>query len=377
LEQAAVTAAGRDDFGDDLYREPMSVFVKALDTEAGLNALGRLSNWNAIRQFLVNRLLVVDYLKQHPDAAADDVQAPIVICGLPRTGTTHLHNLMSADPQLRSLPWWEALEPVPPLAEQGGSHSDVRDDPRWQRADAGLAGLNTVLPYQRRMHDMYTDHVHEEIHLLAIAGSSMLFDCAAPIPSWREWYKSTDQTPYYQWTKKILQVLQHQRGPRRWVLKSPQHLEQFGCLNAVYPDGWFILTHRDPVSITASFCTMVTYSARMSQTRVDPVRFGRYWSEIIEDFLQAAVDDREVLPATRSLDLRFDDFMADDVAAVERIYEWCALPFTDDVRARMDAFMAEHPRGKWGNVEYHLEDFGLSVAERRSALAFYSERFGL
>src|SRR5688572_12917717 len=377
LEEVAAKEAGLDDYGDDIYREPYTVLLHALDHEAGLGPLGRLSSWNQVRQFLINRLLVVDYLKQHPAAAQLEIVAPIVICGLPRTGTTHLHNLMSADANLRSLPWWEALEPVPPLAEQGAAHADVRDDPRWQRADAGLANLNTVLPYTRRMHDMYTDHVHEEIHLLAIAGSTMLFDCFAPIPSWREWYKATDQTPYYLWTKKILQVLQHQRGPQRWVLKSPQHLEQFHCLTAAYPDGWFILTHRDPVSITASFCTMVTYSARMSQERVDPVRFGRYWSGIIEDFLQAAVRDRDTLPSDRSVDVRFDDFMADDVATVERIYEWCGQPFTDDVRSAMDRFMDEHPRGKWGSVEYHLEDFSLDRAERRDALRFYSERFGL
>ena len=377
LEEVAAKAAGLDDFGDDIYREPYTVLLKSLDHEAGLGPLGRLSSWNAVRQFLINRLLVVDYLKQHPAAAQLEIVAPIVICGLPRTGTTHLHNLMSADANLRSLPWWESLEPVPPLAEQGVAHLDVRDDPRWQRADAGLANLNTVLPYTRRMHDMYTDHVHEEIHLLAVAGSTMLFDCFAPIPSWREWYKATDQTPYYLWTKKILQVLQHQRGPQRWVLKSPQHLEQFHCLTKTYPDGWFILTHRDPVSITASFCTMVTYSARMSQERVDLDRFGRYWAGIIEDFLRAAVRDRELLPSNRSVDVRFDDFMADDVATVARIYEWCGQPFTTAVRSAMDQFMIDHPRGKWGSVEYHLEDFALDRAERRDALRFYSERFGL
>jgi hypothetical protein len=377
LEEVAAGEAGLDDFGDDIYREPYTVLLHALDHEAGLGPLGRVSSWNQVRQFLINRLLVVDYLKQHPEAGRLEISAPIVICGLPRTGTTHLHNLMSADANLRSLPWWESLEPVPPLAEQGIEHPDVRDDPRWQRADAGLANLNAVLPYTRRMHDMYTDHVHEEIHLLAIAGSTMLFDCFAPIPSWREWYKATDQTPYYLWTKKILQVLQHQRGPHRWVLKSPQHLEQFHCLTSAFPDGWFIITHRDPVSITASFCTMVTYSARMSQEHVDVARFGRYWADIIEDFLRAAVRDRDQLPSRRSIDVRFDDFMADDVATVARIYDWCGQPFTAGVRSAMDLFMVDHPRGKWGAVEYHLEDFALDRRERRDALRFYSERFGL
>ncbi|HEV8298931.1 MAG TPA: sulfotransferase [Acidimicrobiales bacterium] len=374
LEEQAVTETGLDDFGDELYREPYTVLLHALDTEAGFGPLGRLSTYRQLLQFLRNRLLVVDYLERHPDAASIDIARPIVIAGLPRTGTTHLHNLIAADPNLRSLPYWESVEPVPPLDEQG---QQFAVDPRWQRCDAALSMQDHVVPHMRRMHDMYPDHVHEEIHLLAIAGSTMLFDCFAPVPAWREWYKATDQTPFYVWMRKVLQVLQHQRGPSRWVLKSPQHLEQFGPLMAAYPDAFVVLTHRDPVSITASFCTMVTYTARVSQAHVDPVRFGRYWSQIIEDFLRAAVRDRELLPAAQSLDVRFDEFMADDVATVARIYELAGQPFTSEVEAAMHAFMDDHPRGKWGAVEYDLADFGLDPAERRAALAFYSDRFGV
>jgi hypothetical protein len=372
LEERATREAGLDDFGDDLYREPYTVLLRALDTEGGLGPLGRLSSHAQLLQFLKNRLLVVDYLKRHPEASRLPIERPIVIAGLPRTGTTHLHNLMAADPALRSLPYWESVEPVPPLAEQGQTFAV---DPRWQRVDAALSMQDHVVPHMRRMHDMYPDHVHEEIHLLAVAGSTMLFDCLAPVPSWREWYKATDQTPYYQWTRKVLQVLQHQRGPDRWVLKSPQHLEQFGPLMATYPDAFVVVTHRDPVSITASFCTMVTYTARVSQEQVDPARFGAYWAGIIEDFLRAAVDDRELLPADQSLDVRFDEFMADDIATVERIYRLAGQPFGPAARAAMEAFMAEHQRGKWGSVEYHLEDFGIDREERRAALRFYSDRF--
>ena len=374
LEAQAVAETGLDDFGDDLHREPYTVCLRALDTEGGLGPLGRLSAHGLFAQLLRNRLLVVDYLKQHPEAADIEILRPIVICGLPRTGTTHLHNLMSADTNLRSLPYWESVEPVPPLAEQG-QHFAI--DPRWSRCDAVLSMQDHVVPHMRRMHDMYPDHVHEEIQLLAIAGSTMLFDTLAPIPSWRAWYKATDQTPFYLWTKKVLQVLQHQRGPSRWVLKSPQHLEQFGPLTTAFPDATFVVTHRDPVSITASFCTMINYTARTSQEKVDPPRLARYWAEIIEDFLRAAVDDQHLLPAAQTIDVTFDDFMADDVAMVERVYALAGQPFTEATRAAMDAFMVEHPRGKWGNVEYHLEDFGLDPAERRASLGFYSDRFGL
>ncbi len=374
LEAQATADTDLHDFGDDLYREPYTVCLRSIETESGFGPLGRISAFNNFGQFLRNRLLVVDYLKKHSDANDIEITRPIIICGLPRTGTTHLHNLMSADANLRSLPYWESLEPVPPLAEQG-EHFAV--DPRWSRCDAMLSMQDHVVPYMRRMHDMYPDHVHEEIQLLAVAGSTMMFDTMAPMPTWREWYKTHDQTPYYLWMKKVLQVLQHQRGPQRWVLKSPQHLELFGPLSTAFPDATFVVTHRDAVSVTASLATMIAYTARMTQEVVDPVRVGHYWAGIVEDFLRAAVDDHDVLPAAQTIDVTFDDFMADDVAMVERIYALADQPFTDETRAAMRTFMVDHPRGKWGNVEYHLEDFGLDLAERRRALAFYSERFGL
>lgn len=374
LETQASEQTGLDDFGDDLHHEPYTVLLGALEREADLGPLGRLGAHGNLLQHLKNRLLVVDYLKRNPDAAALPIDAPIVIAGLPRTGTTHLHNLMAADPSLRSLPYWESVEPVPPLDEQGRSFDA---DPRWTRADRMLAMQDHVVPHMRRMHDMYPDHVHEEIQLLAIAGSTQLFDCIAPMPSWREWFKATDQTPFYQWTLKVLRALQHQRGPQRWVLKSPQHLEQYHALMATYPDATVIVTHRDPVSVTASLCTMITYTARTSQERVDPHRYGAYWRGVIEDYLLAAVRDRDLLPAAQSMDVLFDDFMADDIAMVERIYDLAGQPFTPAVRAAMAKFMDDHPRGKWGSVEYDLADFGLDEHELRRSLRAYSERFGV
>jgi hypothetical protein len=227
------------------------------------------------------------------------------------------------------------------------------------------------------MHDMWPDHAHEEIHLLAIAGSTMFFEALVVAPSWRDWYLDHDQTPWYAYMKRVLKVLQHLRGGQRWILKSPQHLEQFGPLLAIFPDATFVVTHRDPVSITASMATMAAYTARLTRDPVDPVAVGRFWSDRIERMLAACVRDREILPAAQSIDVLFHEFMRDDVATVERIYALAEQPFTPAVRTAMDAFVREHPRGKHGRVLYDLADFGLDRAERRRALGAYVDRFGV
>jgi hypothetical protein len=374
LMDAAVAKTGLSDLGDNTFREPLDVLCAAFRTEAGLSGPGVVSNHALLVQLLSNRLLIQDLLQRHPEIHDVRIEAPIIVCGLPRTGTTHLHNLMAADPALRSLPYWESLEPVLPESERP---APGEPDPRIARTAVALDFIDSAMPYFKRMHEMTVDHVHEEIQLLAIDFSTMLFETTAAMPSWRDYYLAHDQTPHYEYMRTVLKVLQWLRGGDRWVLKSPQHIEQFPALQATFPDATFVVTHRDPVSVTTSVATMITYTARLSHERVDPNFIGGYWADRIERMLRTCADERDVLAAGQSIDVPFDEFMADDVAMVGRIYELAGQPMTDGARAAMHAFMDEHPRGKFGGIRYDLADFGLDATERRQALRFYTDRFGV
>lgn len=378
LDQAAAET-GLDDFGDDLHTEPLSVLLSSLTTEAGLSTLGQLSVHATIVGHAKQKLLVTDLIKRHPEILEISIERPIIIAGQGRTGTTHLHNLMASDTELRSMPYWESIEPVPPIAEQGIDFGpDATADPRYQRCAEALAQLNTVLPHFNRMHDMYPEHAHEEIALCVVAFGGIAPETMAPIPSFRDWYLDSDQTPYYQFMKTMLQVLSFERGGNRWLLKSPQHVEQLGPLMSVFPDATVVCTHRDPVAVAASMSTMLTYTARL---HVEPDRLegvGRYWIDRMTKMFDAMRRDRHRVPADQSLDVRFDDFMADDIAMVRRIYELADQPFTDATATGMQAYMADHPRGVHGSVTYHMqEDFGVDPAALAVELAGYSERFGV
>ena len=365
LMDDAAAKTGLSDFGSDRFRAPLEVLCTAFRTDAGLSGPGLVSQHALFVQLLSNRLLVEDLLRRHPEIHDVRIESPIIVCGLPRTGTTHLHNLMAADPALRSLPYWESLEPV------GSGEPDLRRE----RCASGLETMHLAIPHMMRMHEMTVDHVHEEIQLLAIDFSTMLFETTAAMPTWRDYYLAHDQTPHYEYLRTVLKVLQWLRGGERWVLKSPQHIEQFPALRATFPDATFVVTHRDPVSVTTSVATMITYTARLSHERVDPHFIGGYWADRIERMLRACADERDVLPAGQSIDVHFDEFMAGDVAMVERIYDLAGQPMTDGARAAMQEFMDDHPRGKFGGIVYDLADFGLDPSERRDALRFYTERF--
>lgn len=372
MKAAIEQTGGLDDFGDRSFVPRLELLCHALTTDVDLGAAGLVGAHSQLTSLLRNRLLIERELRDHPEIRDVEICRPIVICGLPRTGTTHLHNLVAADPRLRSLPYWESLEPVLPAHERG-----LDPDPRLARTEFALGIVNTAMPHFERMHEMTVHHVHEEIQLLAIDFSTMLFETMAPMPTWRDAYLATDQTPSYEYLKRVLQVLTYLRGGDRWVLKSPQHIEQFGPLSTVFPDATFVVTHRDPVAVTISMATMLAYSARMSFDHPDPAAIGRYWSERGETMLRSCVRDRDLLPPEQTIDVRFDEFMADDVDMVERIYDVAGQPFDSSVRAAMDAFMATHPRGRHGSVTHDPAALGIDPDERRGALRFYADRFAV
>jgi Sulfotransferase family len=381
LLAAARARTGLDEYGEPTFREPLAVLLEAFERDARLSALGRISARGLVLQLLANRLRIEDLFRRHPEIEQEPIARPIIIAGLPRTGTTHLHNLISEDPSLRSLPYWESLEPVPDPRE--AASADGRD-PRVARCERALAMVHRVMPLFPLMHEMTAEARHEEIQLLAIAFSTMLFESSYYVPSYAAWYKKSDQRPAYRYLRRCLQALQwHDRaagaraGPKRWVLKSPQHLEQQAALIEIFPDATFVQTHRDPLRITASLCTMIAYGNRMNARRVDPVAVGRYWAARTEDLLRGSITGRAALPPDQVIDVHFKQFMKDDVATAERVLAFAGHPMSDEARARIRAFMDANPRGKHGTIDYRLADVGLDAAERRAALRFYSDHFGV
>jgi len=372
LLDKARRGAELDDFGDPGFREPLEVLIESLEGDADLSVLGRIATRALLLQLLTNRLRIEDLFRRHPEIADERIERPIIIAGLPRTGTTHLHNLLSQDPALRSLPYWESLEPVP---DPRAPVVPGAPDPRVTRCEKGLAFLHRVMPLFPLMHEMTPEARHEEIQLLAIAFSTMLFESSYYTPRYAAWYKRTDQRPAYRYLHRCLQALQWLRGPRRWVLKSPQHLEQQAPLIDVFPDATFVQTHRDPLRITASLCTMIAYGNRMNARRVDPAAVGRYWAARTEDLLRGSIEGRPALPPERVVDVHFRQFMKDDVATAERVLGFAGHPPSEEARSAIAAYLADNPRGKHGTIDYRLGDVGVDADERRGALRFYSEHF--
>jgi hypothetical protein len=326
--------------------------------------------YGQLLQLLKNRLLLADLLSRHPEIDDIELQPLVVIAGLPRTGITHLHNLLAAPPTFRTMPYWESVEPFPVPQEAG-----IEPDPRRTRMDVAVSVINTVMPHFALMHEMTTDHAHEEIQLLANDVSTMLFETLGDVPRWRDYYRAHDQTPHYEYLARQLKAMQFLRGGRRWLLKSPQHLEQVPVLDRVFPDSIVVFTHRDPVPVALSMIAMITYSARMHRSPVPVEQIADSWIDRLDQMLTALVRDRDTIGPERSIDIRFNDFMADELGVAERVYGLAGEPFTEEAGTAIAGYLAAHQRGRLGNVETSYEMFGLNEDSLRARFAPYVERF--
>ncbi|MFP6665225.1 MAG: sulfotransferase [Deltaproteobacteria bacterium] len=379
LDEEGLLAAARhqtklDDFGSARFREPLHALLQSLESEAHLHALGRFCVRRLILQLLMTRLRMVDLLRRHPEIEDQTLEAPIIVVGLPRTGTTLLHNLLSQHPDLRTLPYWESLEPLP---ASEALEPDLDADARRNRCTQAISMLHRVMPHFAAMHEMETELPHEEIQLLAVDFSTMLFESSYDIPGYRRWYMTTDQTPAYAMMRRLLQVLQWLRGGERWLLKSPQHLEQLPVLFNIFPDASVVQTHRDPLRVVLSMATMAAYTARMNSSRVEPHRIGRAWLDRIESMLHTVVRDRAAVPAERVMDVHFDEYMANNIGMAERVLGFAGESMTPQARQQMEAFRTANPRGKYASIQYCLEDLGLSEKLIRDRLGFYQDHFGV
>lgn len=370
---AAAEQTGLGDFGPDDFRERLAVQLDEMNDDPERTGLGRMLMFGDCVRYASNRLRIRDLLVRHPEILDIPIEKPVIVIGLPRSGTTNLVNLLASDSRFRSMPLWESYQPVPDPGEPMG---DDGVDPRWTRCQQMWESMQVGAPFVAAMHPMNPDHVHEELELMTPDFTSYNLEWVARAPKWRDYYLSHDQTASYAYMKTVLQIMQWYRPRERWVLKSPQHLEQIGPLMTTFPDASIVVTHRDPVAVVQSTITMVTYGARTAYRTPNPEWYRDYWIDRIGRLLDASIRDRHLLPADRTTDVYFHEYMADEMGTLQRIYDAAGIEFTDSARAEIAAYQAAHPRGKEGRVVYDLRgDFGTTPEEVRSRYTEYMNTF--
>ena len=369
----ARATTGLHDLGDTGATERLSAQVDAIEADTGLSGLGRYIVRERLVGLIQARLRFEDFVRRHPEALDVALEPPVIVVGLPRSGTTHLVNLLAADERFRSMPWWEVREPTPVLGDGPG-----RDgvDPRYQRCLAAWELTRAAAPLTALMHDRPPWSIEEDCELVDLDVCSYTLEWHARVPQWRDHYLRLDHIGHYAFLRRQLQVLSYLRGPNRWVLKTPQHLEQLGPLLATFPDATIAFTLRDPVAVLQSAITMLAYGDRMRRVHVEPDDLASYWVDRVERLLRAAVRDAHLIPSTQRVDVEFGEFMADDFAMAARILGVAGIEMPERAREQLRTYLEGNPRGKEGRVVYDLRgDFGLEPDALYDRFAFYFEAF--
>jgi hypothetical protein len=368
LHRAAYRRAGSSRYGSWDFAEPLERLLRSYRDDAKLTTLGRIT----VRELIVS--LLDNLLRMEAERAANasierqHIASPVFIIGLPRTGTTHLHGLVSEDPANRAPLTWEVMYPA-------AARSSVEIARARSRTATRLAWADRLAPEFMRIHPIAADLPQECIAITAQVFMSIQFHTTHDVASYQDWFESSSQRLGFDFHHRFLQHLQAKTPGARWVLKAPGHLFSLEPLLERYPDARIIHTHRDPLRVMASMASHATVLRRAFSDAADPIKIAADWADRWARALDKFLAVRDRAPAAQFLDVAFESIESDPLGTVERVYDFLRWPLTKQARAAMENFLAANPKNKHGVHSYTLEQFGLSRSAETSRFRNYCERF--
>lgn len=366
---------GLDDFGEDFDEDHLSRLIDFSREEARLNLTGRIMFRSDVSALLKNRLQITAAIKRDPQISNRRIEAPIVITGLPRTGTTLLHRLLAQDPVNRAPKLWEIMHPVPPSACD--NYEEIKK--RIQRTEQQLCWFKQLTGRFDSIHALSANEAEECIAITAHAFASARFHATYWLPGYESWLRDIDQRPAYRFHKVFLQYLQSEAGPKRWILKGPAHLDALDALFDIYPDACVVQTHRDPVTALASTASLTNALQSPFREHVPDTVVGdqvlRRWAWAMDQSLSAR--ERLNRSGRRILDVYYDEIINDPVRVIKTIYRHLQVDLSAYAETRMRNYLCKNPKDKHGGHNYSADDFGITPGRVREMFSGYYSLSGI
>jgi Sulfotransferase family len=373
LLDTAKAATGLDDFGEDSFREGLEILVTSADREARFTDMGAAAFDTQIVDMLSCRLQIEGWYRRHPEIDEQQIVAPLIGMGLPRTGSSALSCFLAEDPQARSVRNWEAQAPCPPpeLATQAS-------DPRIAKAELSMERRNRLFPRMKQMVPSSATSPTECQTFMGYDFKSQLFQAFAHIPAYVEWFNhQADLVPTYHYVKRVLKLLQWKCPPTRWRLKNPTHCLFVDALNEVFPDARFWMTHRNVANVIPSVADLYLELSSAYSDQVDKTWLGDVTTDFCELGMKRMIAFRDAGNDHRFFDIHFAPFQKDPFAVLEDLYRWLGEDLSDEARARMQAWREANARDKHGSHTYDPTEFGIDLTALGKRFAFYADRFGV
>jgi hypothetical protein len=373
LHETVIAASGADDFGTPDYIPGLTVLLQSMDYDARFSEIGRRYGWGLLVDVLKGRVHAIQSMKDNPGFDANAIVAPVVITGVPRTGTTALHRLMAVDPRFQGLQTWllESPMPRPPIGTWG-------DYPEFRRTHANIEAQYATAG-GKAAHYRAAEEVHEDCMLLRHGFVSNLWSCGWSAPTYDAWWQATSEAPAYDYLYKCTQLIGSTEPQSRWLLKNPGHIENLDLLFAIFPDAKVIQTHRDPAKAVPSLVSLlmrmhvVVEEGRVEQRGAIMLRREvAKWANAVEKCQTV----RKNHPG-QVLDVVHHDFHRDPMGTIEAIYAFIGMDIPSATRAAMASRIEEKPELQFGEHRYDIRDFGMTADEAREPFADYIRRYDL
>lgn len=372
IAAARQATGGLTNLGDDSILQPLQRLVDALNAEARLSAQGEMIAQGMLIRALVNRLRVEDHLAKHPELLQRPIEKPMFVFGLPRTGTTLVINLLSVDPGRRCFLRWEAFNSVPPPKTE-----ELHAGPRFEKQKAEDDMAYKFMPHIAAIHHEHADSPTECQFAMEPSFCAQVLDSLYDVPSYHRWFlDEADYLPAFRYHKRLLQLLQAE-APGRWTLKNPWHPLFLNELTTVYPDAQLVMTHRDPVEVVGSACSLLKAVRPMFSEQVDLQAIGTMLLDTFDKMIERTLAYKDQHGWNSIYDLQYADVMRDPIGELRKIYRYFNEPFTARAEAAMQAYMQDNPQGKHGRHVYSLDEYGLTKGQIRSRYKGYCERFDI
>lgn len=374
LFDAATRRSRLYDLGDPPHEEALRIIVEACNGEAALSLFGQVSARQHLIDLLETRLRLVNYWREKTEIQKQSILPPLFITGLPRSGSTFLHDILGHDAANRVPMTWEVMFPLPPPTKEG-----FGGDPRIARADSRLRLLRWIKPSIMKAHPIGAALPQECIAIMSYSLLSDEFLCMFRIPSYERWLRTQDMTASYMFHRRFLAHLQWLCPGERWVLKAPDHVHALEALIRVYPDARFVFLHRDPLKVLGSVASLSRILLSAFSNRIDPRQIGSEEARILREKATNIIEFQDRHPELRErfINIRYSDMVRDPLENVRRIYGHFGLVLTGQTEAQISAFLKDD-RGKKRKMHgYRLADFGLDPVKEGTRFADYRARFAI
>lgn len=366
----ARSRTGLTDLGDESFHEGLVALLDGAVAAGTFNELGMAVLCDQAAGMLATRLSVEDWYHRHPEIDEQEIPAPLVGLGLPRTGSTALSFLLAEDPRARSLLAWEAGSPTPPP-----DPATYDTDPRIAAAAESIALIDQMAPKFKTMLPTSPTGPTECLQILALDFRSLMFGALGDNRRYEAWLDACDMGSAYRYHRRVLKLLQWRFPPKPWRLKAPPHMASLDALLDVYPDARFVMTHRDIAQVIPSVVSLLDATSELLRTGPLADDFAANQAAWWERALRNALAYRDAGNEDRFFDIGFAEMRPDPIPAVERLYAWLGDELTDEVADRMRAWWAGHPADQQGIHEYTPEQYGIDLDALREQFAFYNDRF--